>query len=287
MKLLHVIRIGGFVWAGLAFSAAAQQVGPLPAAPSADVATQAKQQTPPAAAAKASGAPGAPADNSKPTEQVALPAGTHLPLVLENAISTRSTRAGDPVYFQTTYPIILNGKILVPAGSWVNGVVSESKRAGRVKGRAQVMMRLTTLILPNAYVVSLLASPGNAGTGGKETTDSEGRIKGDSDKAGDAGTIATSTATGAGIGAIAAQSAKGVGIGAGIGAAAGLAAVLLSRGPDAELPRGTTLDAVLDHTILLDASKISFTNPGQATALPGPPNREGQRGGSRIPFPFL
>lgn len=285
MKVLHFVAIGGLMWAGLVLSAAAQQVGPLPVVADSQSATQTKPAESPAATQKS--AAGAPVAKEKTNDQVALPAGTRLPLVLENAISTRSTKAGDPVYFQTTYPIILNGKILVPAGSWVNGVVSESKRAGRVKGRAEVMMRLTTLILPNAYVISLTAAPSNAGTGGNETTDSEGRIKGDSDKAGDAGTIATSTAAGAGIGAIAAQSAKGAGIGAGIGAAAGLATVLLTRGPDAVLPRGTTLDAVLDHTIMLDAAKVNFTNPGQATALPGPPNREPQRGASRIPFPFL
>ncbi|HTU35166.1 MAG TPA: hypothetical protein VMF66_15290 [Candidatus Acidoferrum sp.] len=156
-----------------------------------------------------------------------------------------------------------------------------------MKGRAEIMLHLTTLILPNAYVVSLVASPSNAGTGGNETTDSEGKIRGDSDKGSQAGTVIDTTMAGAGIGAIAARSPKGVGIGAGIGAAAGLAALLLTRGPDAELPRGTTLDAVLDHTIMLDASKVDFTNPGQATALPGPPNREPSRAGSRIPFPLF
>ena len=74
-----------------------------------------------------------------------------------------------------------------------------------------------------------------------------------------------------------ARSGKGAGIGAGVGAAAGLAAVLFSRGPDAEMPRGTTLEAVLDRPIFLDADKVQFSSPGQASTLPGPPNREPQR----------
>jgi hypothetical protein len=286
MKSLQFALAGGLIWAGLAPLGFAQQAGPLPAVSSSDSA-QAQKQTEQSSAAKpASTGPGHVA-KSKADARVPLPAGTHLPLVLENAISTRSTKPGDPVYFQTDYPVILNGKILVPAGSWVSGQVTEAKRAGRVKGRAEVMMRLTTLILPNAYVVSLVASPSNAGTGGNETTDSEGKIKGGTDKAGDAGTVIDSTMAGAGIGAIAARSARGAGIGAGIGAAAGLATVLLTRGPDAELPRGTTLDAVLDHTIMLDAAKVDFTSPGQATALPGPPSREPARAGSRIPIPLF
>jgi hypothetical protein len=59
-------------------------------------------------------------------------------------------------------------------------------------------------------------------------------------------------------------------------------AVLLSRGPDAELPRGTTLEAVLDRPIMLDADKVQFTTPGTSTALSGPPNREPQR--QKLPF---
>ena len=88
--------------------------------------------------------------------------------------------------------------------------------------------------------------------------------------------------SGAGIGGLATQSAKGAGIGAGIGAAAGIAAVLMSRGPEAELPRGSTLDAVINRPIFLDADKAQFTSPGQASTLPGPPNREPQC--NRMPF---
>ena len=71
-------------------------------------------------------------------------------------------------------------------------------------------------------------------------------------------------------------------LGAGIGAAAGLMAVLLTRGPEAELPRGSTLDAVINRSLFLDADKVQFTSPGQASTLPGPPNREPER--SRVPF---
>ena len=72
-----------------------------------------------------------------------------------------------------------------------------------MKGRGELMVRLTTMILPNAYEVNLNASPGGAaGTGGGETIEQkEGKITGDSDKTSDAATIAKTTAAGAGIGA--------------------------------------------------------------------------------------
>lgn len=280
------------------FLASAQQSGPVPPSQQSQASDPTKPVTPAAQSGQSATSDSArPGDASAPTvpsvaadpnaklapgPKIELPTGTHIPLVLHNAISTRSAQPGDPVYFETSFPVMLNGKVIVPAGSWVSGEVTESKRPGRVKGRAELMVRLNTLILPNAYMVSLVASPGNAGTGGNETTDREGKVTGDTDKGTDVGTIAKTTAAGAGIGAIAGQSAKGAGIGAGVGAAVGLATVLLTRGPEAELPRGTTLDAILDHPVMLDADKVQFTNPGQASALPGPPNREPTR--SRSPF---
>jgi hypothetical protein len=261
----------------------AQQDGPLPPAPAPEASAQKTTetpatQTPPAAAVVPTSA--APSQSSK--AKVEVPTGTHIPLVLHNAISTRSARPGDPVYFETLFPVMIDGRVAIPAGSYVSGEVTESKRPGRVKGRGELMIRLNTLILPNAYMVNLNAVPGNAGTGGNETTNNEGKIIGDSDKGGDVGTVAKTTAAGAGIGAIAGQGAKGAGIGAGIGAAAGLLAVLLTRGPEAELPRGSTVEAVLDRGILLDADKIQFANPGQSSTLSGPPNREPPR--SQFPF---
>lgn len=231
-----------------------------------------------AATAPADAAPSAP----KPGATVEVPSGTSLPLVLHNGISTHSAKVGDPVYFETLFPIMIDGRVAIPAGSYVSGEVTESKRPGRVKGRGELMIKLNTLILTNGYMVSLNAVPRSAGTGGRETVDNEGKVIGDSDKAGDVGTVAKTTAAGAGIGGLATQGAKGVGIGAGVGAAAGLIAVLLTRGPDAELPRGTTVDVTLNRPILLDAEKDQFTGPGQASTLAGPQNRESQHG--KIPF---
>src|SRR5580700_1412825 len=229
------------------------------------------------AAAPASAASAAP----KPGSTVEVPIGTSLPLVLHNGISTHSARVGDPVYFETLFPIMIDGRVAIPAGSYVSGEVTETKRAGRVKGRAELMIKLNTLILTNGYMVNLNAVPRSAGTGGGEKVDNEGKVVGDSNKAGDVGTVAKTTAAGAGIGGLATRGAQGVGIGAGVGAAAGLMAVLLTRGPDAELPRGTTVDVTLNRPILLDAEKDQFTGPGQASTLAGPQNRESH---GKIPF---
>jgi hypothetical protein len=255
-----------------------QDGGPMPPAPGAPAASSAPATAPASTSAAAS----APASNSSKPAMVEVPGGTHIPLVIHNAISTRSARPGDPVYFETLFPVMVDGKVVIPAGSYMSGEVTEAKRAGRVKGRAELGIKLTTMILPNAYMVNLNAMPSSAGTGGGETVDQEGKVNGDTDKASDAGTVLKTTAAGAGIGGVAAQSGRGAAIGAGIGAAVGLGAVLLSRGPDAELPRGSTVEVVIDRSILLEADKVQFAGPGQASTLPGPPNREPTR--AKIPF---
>src|SRR5487761_2236 len=213
-----------------------------------------------------------------------VPVGTRLPLILHNAIPTRSAHPGVPVYLETLFPIIVDSRILIPAGSYVSGEITEAKRPGRIHGRGEIKIKLDNLILPNGYEASFNATPTDAGTGGNETVGKEGTIKGDSNKAGDAGTVIETTMAGAGIGGIAAQSARGAGMGAGIGAAAGLLAVLLTRGPEAELPRGTTLDVMTNRPLYLLSSKANFTKPGHASALAGPPNREPRRRSGIIPY---
>jgi hypothetical protein len=215
-------------------------------------------------------------------EKLLVPSGTRLPLVLHNAVTTRNAKPGDPVYLETLFPIVIDDRILIPAGSYVQGEITEAKRPGKVKGTGEIRLRLNTMILPNGYTVNFNAIPTNAGTGGNEGTDSEGKIHGDTDKGTDVGTVVKTTGMGAGIGAIAGRSGTGAGIGAGAGAAVGLATVLLTRGPELELPRGTTVDVILDRSVYLDASRVNFTEPGHASTLPGPSNREPMR--SRSPF---
>jgi hypothetical protein len=236
------------------FAAAQQSAGP--------------QTDPPPAVA-----PPPPPPRPASTEKIVVPSGTRVGVALENGISTRSAKAGDSVYFHTTFPITQNNHIVIPVGSYLRGELLESKRPGRVKGKGEFRLRLDTLIFPNGYTVNLNAAPRSADSGGKETMDSEGKITGGGGKGKDVATVATTTVTGAGIGAIA-DGAKGAGIGAGIGGLVGLGAVLLTRGPEAELPRGSSLDIVLEHELTLDASQIQFTNLGQALPITPPPNRQ-------------
>ncbi|HKR95828.1 MAG TPA: hypothetical protein VJW55_10720, partial [Candidatus Angelobacter sp.] len=74
-------------------------------------------------------------------KQVTVPAGTEVPLTLKSAIDTKNTRVGDGVYCQTAFPVVVDNVIVIPAGTYVKGEVVKAERAGRIKGRAQILFR--------------------------------------------------------------------------------------------------------------------------------------------------
>ena len=191
--------------------------------------------------------------------RLVLPAGTMIPLELQNTINTRNSRAGDRIYFQTIYPIIHEGRVVIPAGSYVRGSLTRVKRPGRIKGRAELHVRFDEMTLPNGYTVDINASLAGAGTTGGEKVDrTEGGIKGEGSKAEDASVIASTASQGTLAGALATRSRTGALGGAGIGAAAGLVAVLLTRGKDLVLERGTTVEIVLGRPLPLDPKMADF-----------------------------
>src|SRR5579859_4452011 len=155
----------------LATVVSAQQPASSGAAGSAPAPAAASETSRPSSAASQT-----PAATANPlAARIKVASGTHIPLVLHNAISTRSAKPGDPVYFETIFPVMVDGKVVIPAGSYVSGEITESKRPGRIKGRGELMMKFTEMILPNGYMVNLSAMPNGAGTGGGESVNNEGQ----------------------------------------------------------------------------------------------------------------
>jgi type IV secretion system protein VirB10 len=200
--------------------------------------------------------PAAPSvESAKPT--LTIPAGTMVPLSLKQAISTKTARDGDPVYAETAFPFVLNERVVIPAGTYIQGRIERAQRGGHVKGRAEVLIHFTSMIYPSGYTVMLGGSventPGAAKTSMK---DSEGTIRQDSDAGKKAETTAGTATTGAVIGAIT-NGGKGAGIGAGIGGVAGLAVGMLSRGADVRLEPGASIEMEIQREVTVDASRIS------------------------------
>ncbi len=194
-------------------------------------------------------------ESGKP--MLTIPAGTRVPLTLKQAISTKTARDGDPVYAETAFPFVVNERIVIPAGTYIQGRITRVQRGGHIKGRAELLVHFTSMIYPSGYTVMLGGSVEN--TPGAEKTsmkDSEGTIRQDSDAAKKAKEAAGTATTGAVIGAIA-SGAKGAGIVAGIGGVAGLAIGTLSRGADVRLEPGTSIEMEIQREVQVDASRIS------------------------------
>jgi type IV secretion system protein VirB10 len=198
-------------------------------------------------------------------KQFTVPPGTRVPLSLINSVSTKHSAEGDRVYLETVFPILADGKIVIPPGSFVSGTITEVKRPGRVKGRGALYLRFDTLTLANGVTRDFKARVGGVdGRGGEELDRKEGKIISEGNKGGDAKTIAETTAAGASIGIVAGAAAKnlamGSAVGAGAGLAAGLAQVLLTRGPDAVLAKGSTIEMVTDRAIAFAETELNFSN---------------------------
>lgn len=256
---------------------------------------------PPAAspAAPPAAAPSVPATAKPETQptgaQYTVDPGTHIPLNLINSISTKNAAEGDRVYLETVFPILSNGKVVIPPGSYVAGTVTQIKRPGRVHGRGELYIRFDSLTLPNGTTRDFRARISALdGRSTEELDKSEGKIKSEGNKSGDARTIAEGAGAGAGIGSIAGAAAGHIGMGAGIGAAAGAAAgligVLLSRGPDAVLAKGTTVEMVLDRRLEFDSKEIDFSGSmpprSNVNEGPGPLPSKKTDGSWHRPWPY-
>ncbi len=84
-----------------------------------------------------------------------IPAGTKVLLTIRSAINTKTAQAGDGVYLQSSFPVIANGRAVIPAGVYVQGVVDSVERHIRIKGPAKLTMHFTSIIFPNGSVVEI------------------------------------------------------------------------------------------------------------------------------------
>jgi len=214
--------------------------------------------------------------------------GTRIPLQLINSVSTKTAAVGDRVYLQTAFPILSGGRIVIPAGSYVTGTVTQVKRGGRVKGRAELYIRFDSLTLPNGVTRDFRAAVHTLDASNPGRVDrTEGKVEGESNKTGDAVKVGEAAGWGTMIGGVATRTGKGAGIGAAAGAAAGLVGVMLTRGPDAILERGSTVEMILDRTLKFEESELEGLAGAGARPAIIPPRGDSSpdRRLSRRPWP--
>lgn len=242
------------------------------------------QTAPPSASAPADGVPSA--------SVVTVEPGTHIPLSLINSASSKHSVVGDRVYLQTVFPIVVNGRVAIPPGSYVLGTVTELKRPGRVKGKGELFLRFDSMTLPNGVMRDFRGRVSAVDARGDENLErKEGKIEGEGNVAGDLKTVGETTLAGASVGEIAALATRGgygegALVGAGAGAAAGLLGVLLTRGPDALLAQGSTIEMVLDRPLVFQGDELNFGTLQPVHVPDSAPPPQKNSGVTRPRFPF-
>src|SRR5262245_14261204 len=168
-----------------------------------------------------------------------LAAGTVIRASLQHALTTDSNAPGDPFTAKVVDDVKVNNAVVIPIGSTVKGIVADSKRSGRVKGRAYMALRFTEVVLPNGQSYPIQASGTSRTAPGTKKRD--------------AMMIGGGAGVGAAIGAIAGGG-KGAAIGAGAGGAAGTGAVLATRGKETGFASGSTLSVKLTQPLKVNLS---------------------------------
>jgi hypothetical protein len=241
------------VASGLAFAQAPDTGNPNPAPPS----QSASGQTTPSVKAS---------PTSQDPKAVVIPAGSKIPLTLKQAISTKNAREGDAVYAETAFPFVLNERILIPAGTYIQGKIMHTEHPGHSKKRAEILIHFTSMIYPTGYTVMLPGSVENTpGADSNGVKDSEGTIQADKDtgkRLEDAAKGAAVGGTVGGIGGAAAGGLNGARYGGLAGLAGGVAWALLKHGPDVKLEVGTSIEMEIQRDVPVDASRIQVARAG-------------------------
>ena len=190
------------------------------------------------------------AETAKPMTYT-VDTGTRIPLNLLNSVSTKHSEVGDSVYLQTAFPVLVNGRIIIPIGSYVTGTVTQVKKASMNKGAGELYVRFDSLTLPNGVTRKFNARIGGAdGNLDLKVDRAEGKVIGETDRTAKRQTIEEGGGIGAEGGAIGGLAMGHPMVGMGIGAGAGaLIGVLMSKSPDAVLPKGATVEMVLDRPL--------------------------------------
>ena len=183
-----------------------------------------------------------------------IPAGTHILLSLTSSISTRNSKEGDRVYLQTAVPVAQDGRVVIPRGSYVQGTVTKTKPAGRLSSKGELYLLFDSLTLPNGVTRDFRARLTSADASKGKVDSDEGKISGDTGK--DPRKVGRDVGIGSMGGVIVGGAAGHPITGLGVGAAAGLAAVLLSKNQDVVLPRGTSVEMVLDRDLYYTAAEL-------------------------------
>ena len=169
---------------------------------------------------------------------VTIPTGTSLPLALTSGIASDTSALEDAVSAELTRAITINGREVLPAGTRLTGFVTAVDDSNRVKGRASIAFRFTSLHAADTQY-DLQSAP---------LSHQAPATKGE-----DAAKIGIGAGAGAVIGGILGGK-DGAAKGAVVGGGAGTGVVLATKGREVRLGPGADVTTQLEAPLTIRVS---------------------------------
>ncbi|MEW6129191.1 MAG: peptidoglycan-binding protein [Acidobacteriota bacterium] len=162
---------------------------------------------------------------------------TVLSMRMDTPLNSKTSRVGDKFTATVTVPVYVDGKEAIPAGTIVEGIVTQVTPARRMNKGGSIAVEFEEIILPNGLSTKIDGILTSDDPEVQKKIDDENRVSGGKSKdtlvfVGQTGAI------GAVLGAIGGGG-KGAAAGGAIGAGIGLASVLFSKGEEAYVNSGT------------------------------------------------
>ena len=173
-------------------------------------------------------------------DELVVAANSVIGLEIESAITSERARVEDAVAARVTRDVKVGDRVAIPAGARVQGEVTVVERGGRLKERARLGVRFTSIVLADGTRLPI-------------ETDTIYR-EGDSPTSESAAKIGGAAIGGAIIGGIL-GGAKGAAIGSAVGAGGGSAAVMAGGRNAATLPSGTPVTVRVQDPVVVTVER--------------------------------
>lgn len=188
-----------------------------------------------------------------------IPPDTVISMTMRTTLTSRTARVGDKFTATVTIPVYVNGKTVIPAGSVVEGRITQVTPAKRMSKSGTIGVGFDAIVLPNGSRIGVNGTLTSDDPETRRTIDDESRVSGEAENR-SAVFVGGGGAVGAVIGGMAGGG-KGAVLGGIIGAGAGVAGVLLSKGEEAQVPSGTPFGLQLQEPLTISESNISEGGP--------------------------